>query len=370
MEGFINSIHPFIWPAIIAAVISLGATYRLIEWALKRHLTPNIRERDVHKNPIPRLGGIAIALSFWMVVLVLALFLPNRLHFTDMRILGIDRNLFGVIVGAFIIIATMAYDDLKGLKWSWKLLAQFLAAFAVASFGITIHWFSKPYGSGLELSESLFHIGSIAITPGFIFVVLWIVLVMNVLNWLDGLDGLAGGIAVIAVSALFLLSISPRIDQPATALLSAVLIGSIMGFLPFNINPAKIFLGDTGSMFVGYMIAIIAIISGGKVATASLVLGLPIIDGLWVICSRLAQHKSPFIADRSHLHHRLMHIGLSTRQTVALLYLVTIFLGYVALGRGTEGKMWAGIWLLTVVLLFSFALIAVESYKKAKGSSK
>ncbi len=350
----------YIIPLVISCMVALGLTYWVRKWAIGHKFVPKIRDRDSHKNPTPRLGGVAITIAFWLNMLIFAVFDGSRLEFSEEKIIGIDQNLIGVIVGAIIIIATMFYDDIKGMKWGTKLFSQIAAACVVTGFGISVPWFNNPFGDLYNLQSTVFSIGDFAVSWGSLVVVLWIVLVMNVVNWLDGLDGLAGGIAIITVAALFLLSVSPRIDQPATAFVAIILIGSILGFMPFNFSSSKIFLGDTGSMFIGYMIAILAIISGGKVATASLVMGLPILDGLWVIGNRLIHKKSPFEPDRNHIHHRLMKAGLSSRQTVILLYVVSMVLGYMALSMGPEGKFWAGIWLALVMVGISIVLFLLE----------
>ncbi len=357
-------LEQYIWPFLGALGVSLFLTPMIREWALKHALVSKKRPRDIHQKPTPRLGGVAIVASFWLVILILLLVSPHRLTFVYQSILGIDKNLFGVILGGLVIISVMIVDDLKGLPWWGKLSGQFLAAILVAGFGITIHWFSNPFGDQIELGKTLFSIGALTFSWGQIFVVIWLMAVMNIINWLDGLDGLASGIAVIAAFTLFLLSITPSVNQPATALLGIILAGSVLGFLPFNTNPAKIFLGDTGSMFIGYILGILAIISGGKVATASLVLGVPILDSLWVIGYRLWHKHSPFQADQNHLHHRLIKAGLHPRQIVLIYYLLSAVFGFLALKTGTIGKFQTLLWLVGVVAVIIGCLIVLEWRKR------
>lgn len=347
---------------ILAAtgIISFFVSLYIRKWAINRNLTQKVRERDLHKKPLPRLGGLAIFISFFIVMLLFLIFLPSQLAFTENKFFALDRNLFGVILGALIILIVMLIDDLKGLRWSWKLAGQFAAAICVAGFGVSINWVNNPFSSMIILSKPILDLGLFTVSWGQIFVVLWIVLVMNVVNWLDGLDGLAGGIAIISATAIFLLAISPRIDQAATGLLALILIGSILGFMPFNWCPAKMFLGDTGSMFIGYMLGILAVISGGKVATASLVMGVALLDGIWVIVSRLIHRKSPFVADKNHIHHRLLRAGFSVKQSVVILYGVALAFGYLALRSGPEGKFWALIWLAGIMVLLSVGLTMLE----------
>ncbi len=350
----------------VTGIISFSLSFLVRKYALSHKLVQSIRSRDVHKKPIPRFGGVAIFLGFWLTAIGVMVFMPGGLNFIETKVWNIDKNLLGVFLGAIIIAIVMLIDDIKGLNWSWKLASQFAAAIVVALFGVTISWFNAPLH--LQLGEQAFQIGSLAISWGQIFVVFWIVLIMNVVNWLDGLDGLAGGVVMISGLAIFLLSISPRINQPATAILAILLVGSILGFMPYNFHPAKMFLGDTGSMFIGYMLAILAIISGGKVATASLVMGIPLLDGIWVITSRILHHHSPFQADQNHIHHRLMKAGFSIKQTVVILYSISIVFGYLALRSGREGKFWAMIWLIGVMIFLSLALLVLQWIRRNKHS--
>lgn len=350
----------------LTAFLSFVISFWVRKYAVTHKLLQKVRDRDLHKKPIPRLGGVAIFLSFWLVAIGTLAIWPNALNFTTEKIWIFDRNLLGVLLGALIIAGVMLVDDLRGIKWGWKLFFQFLAAIVVALFGVSINWFNAPLHNIVRLDEFAFQIGTWGVSWGQIFVVLWIVLIMNVVNWLDGLDGLASGIVMISGIALLLLSISPRINQPATAILSILLVGSILGFMPFNFNPARMFLGDVGSMFIGYILAILAVISGGKVATASLVMGIPLLDGLWVIGNRLIHLQSPFRADQSHIHHRLMKAGFSIKQTVMILYGISIFFGYLALRSGREGKFWAMIWLIGVMVFLSLSLVVLQWMRNSK----
>lgn len=356
----------YLFLVVAVGIISFAVCFRLRKWAILKNITQRVRDRDIHSKPLPRIGGLGIFISFWLVVTLILVFSADRLKFVDETVWGLDRNLFGVLLGALIIASVMLYDDIKGVKWSGKLLAQFLAGFAVAGFGVTINWINNPFDSLIHLDQTIFTIGNFSFSWGQLFVVLWIVLIMNVVNWLDGVDGLASGVVIIATLAIFLLAISPRINQPAVAILAIILAGSVFGFLPFNFSPARMFLGDTGSMFLGYMLAILAIISGGKVATASLIMGLPLLDGIWVVSNRLIHHKSPFEADQNHIHHRLMRAGLTVKQTVLMLYAGSIIFGYVALRTGPEGKFWALIWLIGVMLFLSGGLVMLEWIRRIK----
>lgn len=313
--------------------------------------------RRINQLPIPRMGGLAIVAGFWLTVLIFAIFQPELLNFSGQTILGLDRNLFGVLLGSAILASAGAIDDVRGLSPAAKLFAQILAAACIPLFGIHIQWLAHPLGgTDIQLPlwlDSLLLIG-------------WIVGLINVVNWLDGLDGLATGISAIAGLILFFLSLATFVNQPATALLAIVLFGSSLGFLKFNFNPAKIFLGDSGSMFLGFILAILAVISGGKLATAGLVLGLPILDAAWVIIRRSLAGQFPWNADRKHLHHRLLDAGLSQRQTVLLYWIFSGLFGLAALTQRTLGKVQMGLTMLLIMVTLAGLLLALERSRTAK----
>jgi UDP-GlcNAc:undecaprenyl-phosphate GlcNAc-1-phosphate transferase len=198
-----------------------------------------------------------------------------------------------------------------------------------------------------ELGNWQFHITPIANLVSLI----WMVGLANTINFLDGLDGLAAGISGIAAFIIFLLAVGPRVDQPLVALLAIILAGAAFGFLPYNFHPARIFMGDSGALFLGLALAMLAVYSGAKLATAALVLGFPIIDAMWAATRRLARGRSPFRADRMHFHHLLLDAGLSQRQAVLTLYAVAAAFGGVALMVGSFAKLVA-----LIVLIFLMAV--------------
>ena len=239
----------------------------------------------------------------------------------------------------------------------------------MVGFGVAIGTISNPFGGYFNLRNLVIHtsIGEIFVWAD-LFAVIWIVGMINVVNWLDGLDGLAAGVSGIAALSLFFLSLTPIVNQPAVALISIILAGSVVGFLLFNFSPARIFMGDAGSMFLGYSLAVFAMISGGKITTAFLVLGFPILDGLWVILRRIYSGVSPWTSDRKHLHHRLLDLGLTQRQVVLILYLLTIVFGMAAYLSGSMGKLKALIWLFCLMLALAIWLVMIE-YRKRKFKS-
>lgn len=349
-----SNLYSYILPFILSFLFALGLTPLVRFLALKYNwaiLQP--RPRDIHQKPIPRLGGIALFLSFILVLAGYLIFSPEKLFFVQEKILGIDKNLLGVILGALTLVIVGIVDDFREIKpWS-KLFWQIIAASLVVIFGVKIWWFANPLG-GLNII-----IGNWT----YLFVPLWIILIINVVNWLDGVDGLATGVSFITLIVLLILSATILVNQPATALLCAIMAGAVLGFLPFNFPSAKIFLGDSGSMFLGFMIAVAAIISGGKIATTALILGIPILDALWVILRRLITRKSPMKADKFHLHHRFLEAGFSQRQTILVLYFLSALFGILALQSTTQGKITASLWLLIIMVIMGIGLVVLVRRK-------
>jgi UDP-GlcNAc:undecaprenyl-phosphate/decaprenyl-phosphate GlcNAc-1-phosphate transferase len=342
-------------PFIISLLISLGLTPLIRYYVIKNKLAlADPRERDIHKKPIPRLGGVAIFLSFIIVIIGYLIIKPDSLIFlvdSKEKFLGLDRNLFGLILGSLLLVIVGVVDDIRGMNPWMKLFWQIVSSFIITYFGIHITHFANPFG-GLEIE-----LGNWT----YFFATIWIVLIVNVMNWLDGVDGLVSGISPIAL--IILSSLSIRMGQPATALITIILAGSTLGFLPYNFNPAKMFLGDSGSMFLGLMIAVAAIISGGKIATVGLVLGIPILDALWVILRRIFTGKSIVQADKFHLHHRFLEAGFSQKQTVVIFYIISALFGIVALQNGTHGKVIASLWLVLIMIIMGIGLIILRKRK-------
>ena len=273
--------------------------------------------RHVHKAPIPRLGGVALLLPFLAavglsVLLPVARQDPLELH-----------RLAGLLIGSAMVFGLGIYDDRRELGPFPQFIVQFLAATVAIYFGITIGQVANPLGGVIAFS--------LPVTLA--FTLFWLLGMMNTVNWLDGLDGLAGGITVIASILLFVHSY--RLGQYSIALLPLALAGCVLGFLPFNFYPAKVFMGTSGALFLGFALGTLAIIGGAKMATALLVLGIPILDVAWQIVNRLRLGRSPFFGDRGHLHHRLLDMGLSHRRVVLLFYLLCAAFGALALILGS-----------------------------------
>lgn len=326
---------------VLTAGISGTLTYFLGKLARKKNIfMPEPRERDIHNGRVPRIGGVAITLTVFLVVVAILIFKPEALDFTEDSVFGVDKNVVGFIIAMLLLGLTNCLDDFRGVDWRIRLAVQILAGCIIYWFGIKIGWLSNPFGDQIVLGAfDLF------------FIVIWVATISNTVNLLDGVDGLASGIGVIALMVLLFLSLNPEVDQPQNALLSAIGVGAILGFMPFNFLKSKVFLGDTGAIFIGFLIAVVAIISGGKVATAFLVLVIPFLDAVVVVISRLLKRRSPFAADKSHIHHRLLALGLKPYQVVISLWSVSLIFGLIALNTQTLGKFTAFLIAVAVMMI-------------------
>lgn len=359
-------IRAYLPPLIIAAIIAGGLTYyvKILAERFKWFDFPS--PRKVHPKPIPRLGGVAIVIAF-LIVLIGYTLASERLNFSGFEIIFMDKRLVGVILGLLILLIVGIFDDIRGVKPWKKLFWHFVAAGMVVLFGLSIQYLRLPFGEHLDLTTwqipiSIFDFHYTFVVWGDLLTIFWIVLLINTFNFLDGLDGLASGISFITAMVIFFLSV--LLGQDANALLAVLIAGVTLGFLGWNFYPARIFLGDSGSMSLGFLIGVLSIISGGKLATAFLVLGIPVLDVGWVVMRRLFSGQSPFVADKRHLHHRLLTAGLTQRQAVVALYLVAIIFGTVAVVASTQAKITATAILLGLMVTLAIVLIVLEWKKK------
>jgi UDP-GlcNAc:undecaprenyl-phosphate GlcNAc-1-phosphate transferase len=334
-----------ITPLVIKLAILIGAVDN-----------PNEATRKIHERIMPRAGGIVIATIFVVLSLTLTPGAPTRAY-------------WGALLASMAVFLVGLYDDVKRLSPWTKLVAQITSALvAILIFGVGVEVISNPLGQQFDLVSVIINVGDYAIPiVAVLFSLLWMVGMTNTMNFLDGLDGLATGVGAIASFILFLVSVNPRIDQPSTAVLALILLGACLGFLRYNFYPAKIFLGDSGAYFLGMMLGSLAVISGAKLATALLVLGVPVIDAMWSVVRRLAKGKSPFTADRGHFHYILLDAGLSQKQAVLLIYALSLAFGLFALmGSGLE-KLLALLVLVVVVamLMITFTLSRKRQHRRS-----
>lgn len=345
----------------LAVLLSALVTPRVRRYALAHNIMAEPGERKIHKSPVPYLGGVAIFVGFVIPALI---FLP------------LDRRFIALLLGIFILVVVGVVDDIKNLNPWIKLFWQIVAAMVVLAGGIGIIKLTNPLGGYFNLSVGRFTINWFGlhfhVTPiANLLSILWMLGLVNAINFLDGLDGLACGVSAIAGLVMFLLSIGPKVHQPEVALLAIIMTGAAVGFLPFNFFPAKIFMGDGGAYFLGLTLALLAIYSGGKLATASLVLGFTIFDMIWAIVRRLYHRTSPFKADRGHVHHLLLEAGFSQRSAVLTLYAVALLFGLVAVLSGSFIKL-VSLVVLFVLMAAATGYLTALSWRKnrVEGPSK
>jgi UDP-GlcNAc:undecaprenyl-phosphate GlcNAc-1-phosphate transferase len=303
--------------------------------------------RRIHERPIPRAGGLAVVIAFAIIGL-LALGLQWQ---TDLYVSGrrweLDRwlleenEIIAVFAGAVLAAVFGFVDDKWQIRARWQFIFQLtLAAFAIL-LGLQILEINNPleFLGGVFADDTLVFEGILAA----LVTALWVVGMINSINFIDGLDGLSTGVAIIAALTLGFVSLGYESSyQPIVALLCAVFAGSLLGYLPWNFNPAKVFIGTTGVMVMGYLLAVLAILGSAKVAVALLILGVPIIDTFWIITRRLFSGHSPFTPDRGHIHHRLLDLGLSHRGVVLLIYAITVVLAVASvILAGGSGPIYA-----------------------------
>ena len=303
----------------VAVAISYLLTPTVRRFAIRLRMVDRPDHRRVNKRPVPRGGGIAVVVSF-LAVAIGILVVNDRFDIVHTPVDG--PQLIALLAGSAVAAGLGALDDYFDLRARYQLVTQLaLAAFAVA-LGISIDFVNNPFGpNNIQFAEP-FAAG---------FTVLWILGMINSMNFIDGLDGLSSGIGLIAALTLGVISLTTQIGQPFVSLLCVALAGALLGFLRWNFQPATIFPGTSGTMAVGYALAVLSILGSAKVAVALLVLGVPIIDTFWIIVRRLLNGRSPFSADRGHIHHRLLDLGMSHRQTVVLIYAICVALGILSL---------------------------------------
>jgi len=309
--------------------------------------------RKIHKVPIPLLGGVVIFVVFFLVIFLFY----KQLLVGSLQL----HHWLGFFIGGLILIVGGTLDDKYNFSPKKQIIFPLLAIAAVLIGGVEIAKLSNPFGGYFSLNVIAW------LSP--LFIALWLMGMMYTTKLLDGVDGLVSGVSTIGALVIFLFTLTTKYYQPDIAFVSLVLAGAILGFLFYNFNPASIFLGEGGSLFLGYALGVLAIISGGKIAIALLVMGIPILDVAWTILRRLLSGKNPFkTADKKHLHHRLLALGLSQKQTVLVFYFFSALFGLSGLFLQSQGKLLVLIILvlLMLVLVISFSYLPVKPTAKPK----
>ncbi|MDR2354852.1 MAG: undecaprenyl/decaprenyl-phosphate alpha-N-acetylglucosaminyl 1-phosphate transferase [Clostridiales Family XIII bacterium] len=319
-------------------------------------------ERRMHAKPMPRFGGLGIFIGITAALVFSAFFLLPALpaQFQDNRI----AKPAGLLIGGALIYAVGVADDLWGISARVKFLLQIACACVVCFFNVRITFFTNPAGDGQTYISDIL---------SFLITVVWIVGITNTINLIDGLDGLAAGVAAIASLSIAYTAFISESMYTTTVIMAAVA-GGALGFLPFNFHPARIFMGDGGALFLGFMLASISIIGPVKRATViativpALVLGLPILDTAFAILRRLAGGRSIMEADKGHLHHRLMAAGMGQKQSVLSLYGISGIMGVTAVvfSRDLFAEAVA-LLLIAGIFLYIFLSDTTGAYTKTRG---
>lgn len=355
----------FIYFFLASFALSLVLTPLIRRIAIKFDILdrPESSKRKIHHKAIPLLGGVAIFFSFFIVLLVAK-------HFSLLPgLIPTSKQLIGIIIAALFLMIGGFLDDKYQLSPLQQFVWPVLACLAIIVSGIGITFMNNPFGSGyLYLDTVKIEILRLNGVPYYftplsdVLTFFWLLLLMYSTKLLDGLDGLVSGVTVIGALSITALCLFTQFYQPDIATMALILAGAFLGFLFFNFHPAKIFLGEGGSLLAGFFLGILAIISGSKFATTFLILGLAILDLISVVFQRLFdKNHSPFSSDKKHLHFRLLEAGFSHQTAVILYWSVALIFGLVALFLQTQGKVIA---LLALIALGSFLIHFLSKKKK------
>ena len=356
-----------IWAVLLA--MGLAAVVALASTPLVKALSVKVGAVDVpkdgrrmHNHPIPRMGGLAIFLGFMAAVL---LFVP------------LDTEKRGMLLGAVIIVVLGMLDDRFALPAMPKFVVQIIAAVIAVMAGNRIDVLSNP---NIFSANPVWQLGWLA----YPVTVVWIVAITNSVNFIDGLDGLACGVSTISAATMLVIALLVReqdvlVSEQDVAVMMAALVGACIGFLPYNFNPAKIFMGDTGSTFLGFIMAVVSVQGMFKMyniisfVVPFLMLGLPIFDECFAIIRRLTRGQSPMAPDRGHVHHRLIDMGFSQKQAVGVLYVISAILGLSAVVLTASGAVKAMVFLLAMgaaVVIAWWVFLGGPSHDKPEQSDE
>ena len=333
---------------LLAAVVSFLATPLVKSFSVKVGAIDVPKDnRRMHTHPIPRLGGLAIFLGFMVAVMLM---------------IPLDGAKKGMLLGAVIIVVLGIFDDIYALSAKLKFVVQIVAALVAVLAGNRIQVLSNP---NIFSDAPFWDLGYWAIPV----TVIWIVAVTNSVNLIDGLDGLACGVSTISSASMLIIAL--MVSELDVAMFMGALVGACVGFLPYNFNPAKIFMGDTGATFLGFIIATVSVQGMFKLynvisfVVPFLMLGLPIFDVCFAVVRRISHGQSPMSPDRSHVHHRLIDMGFSQKQAVAIMYVVSAILGLSAVLLTTTTVARALLGISCAVVLAVCAVKIMDDHRAA-----
>jgi UDP-GlcNAc:undecaprenyl-phosphate GlcNAc-1-phosphate transferase len=324
--------------AFVAALTAGMGTLAMRAIARKYNIADHPSERRINTKPVPRAGGLAVAGAFALIGTLLVIFsaqlgLSAGSGSAELTSDGAAALLLGTVIAGVIGLIDDRYD----LRARWQIVGQFLIALIPIAFGLRIAFISNPFGAGDLLFPDAIALG---------VTIFWTLGMQNSMNFIDGLDGLSGGISLFAAVTLGVIALP---TSPLLAALSFTLAGALAGFLRFNFYPASIYMGTSGILAVAYALAVLALLGTAKVAAALLILGVPIIDALFVIVGRIAAGRSPYTPDESHIHRRLLSYGFSHRGSVLVLYALTAALSILALLLTGSATLYAFMGLLVLL---------------------
>lgn len=337
----------YVLPFLLSFVITSSIACLILFLNRKLKFLEKIKDSK-GSSPIRRFGGLAIIAGF-----LASIFLDKNLV--------ISNSLWGIIIVSIFILIFGIFDDFLNLDWKTQLAFQISSAVLIFILGVRVEFVTNPMGGLFFLNFGKY------LLPSFFFVMIWIVMMINSMNWLDGVDGLSGGVSIIGAITVFFLSLKPEVNQPPVGIITMALFGALLGFLVFNFHPSKILAGTSGSMFMGFILAALAIFAGAKIATALLVMAIPIIDSIWVIGERMRLGRSIFKSDKSHLHYKLMELGWSQKKITTFFYAITLCIAIIALNTRAIGK---AITLASVVVVMVLSLIFISRKLKVNGKSE
>lgn len=332
----------FLSGGVLAAILTLIVGRLAVFWQIvDKPDKNNPHSRKIHDKPTPLLGGLGIFLAYFILLFLFKdYFLAGNLGW---------NHLSAFFIGALLLVIGGVLDDKYNLSPARQIIFPILSITVLLLGGIGIEKITNPLGGFIDFSSFMWASG--------LFIFIWLLGMMYTTKLLDGVDGLVSGISAIGALVIFLFTVTTRYYQPDIAFAAILLVGVLMGFLIFNWHPAKIFLGEGGSLLLGYMLGVLAIISGGKIAIALLVMGIPILDVAWTIIRRLMGGKNPFrFSDKKHLHHRLLALGLNQRQTVVIFYSFSLLFGLGGLFLQSREKfiLLGGLLFLMIAVVFIF----------------